>query len=100
MQTHTGQWYVDDGEDADQVVCPEISLRSHPQESWKDSDKYLEIGDTQSHANDDGHNQRSQHPKDSRALSDFSKVAPYELSSQEREGAISRYKEKRRTRRY
>ncbi|PON57172.1 Zinc finger-domain containing protein [Parasponia andersonii] len=100
FETHACQWYVDNDEAAYQDVLPDMLLRRHLRKGYKDSDKRSEISDTRSHANDDGHNERSPHPMDSRASSDYQKVAPYELSSQEREGAISRYKEKRKTRRY
>lgn len=100
VQARSCQWFIDSSENVHQDVLPQMALRSHLQESHKDSEKHSDIGDSVSLANDDAHNQHSQHPVDSNALLDFPKIFPHELTSQERETAISRYKEKRKTRRY
>lgn len=100
FQARSCQWFIDSSENVHQDILPQMALRSHLQESHKDSEKHSDIGDSVSLANDDAHNQHSQHPVDSNALLDFPKIFPYELTSQERETAISRYKEKRKTRRY
>ncbi|XP_030507083.1 zinc finger protein CONSTANS-LIKE 13 isoform X1 [Cannabis sativa] len=99
-ETPSCQWTIDGGETADQKVLVDKSFSSHLKRSYKDFEKHSEIDDTWCHVNDDGHNEQPQHPMNSRAFSDFQKVPSYELTSQEREGAISRYKEKRKTRRY
>ncbi|XP_062087977.1 zinc finger protein CONSTANS-LIKE 13 [Humulus lupulus] len=102
-ETPSCQWSIDGGETADQKFLVDKSLSSHLKTSYRDFEKYSDIDDTWRHVNDDGQNEQPQHPISSslsRALSDFHKVASYELTSQEREGAISRYKEKRKTRRY
>lgn len=65
-----------------------------------DPDKHSDSGDTVNcnHTND-GPNGQSQHHVDS-SLQDYGKGIPHELRSQDRETAISRYKEKKKTRRY
>ena len=99
MQARLHQCFVDGGDSAHQDLLPEMSMRSHLQESYRDSEKHADVGDSLSHANNDN-NEQPQHQIDSKAESDLHKVAPYELTSQERETAISRYKEKKKTRRY
>ncbi|KAL5561549.1 hypothetical protein UlMin_031296 [Ulmus minor] len=93
-EAHACQSWNDSGENAPH----ESSLRSYLHESCKDPDKHSDIGDDLTHANDGQNDQ--EHPIDSKALSDFPKVPHFELSSQDRETAISRYKEKKKTRRY
>ncbi|EXC34703.1 Zinc finger protein CONSTANS-LIKE 13 [Morus notabilis] len=98
FEARTCQWCINcSSENVHQDVVPQTSSTSRLQESCRDSEKHSDMmGDSVSHAND-AHNQ---HPVDSNALPDFPKTFPCELTSQERETAISRYKEKRKTRRY
>ena len=62
-------------------------------------DKDSDIGDSSNHANC-GHEGQSLHCVGTETIQVLPKVAARELTSQERETAISRYKKKKNTRRY
>lgn len=101
MQERAYQFCTDSGDTAIPDFVPKTSLRSYDQESHIDPDKHSDIGDTVNHNHSiDGHNGQSQHHMDSTSLPDYLKVNPHELRSQDRETALSRYKEKKKTRRY
>ncbi|KAJ4832103.1 hypothetical protein Tsubulata_028050, partial [Turnera subulata] len=91
------QW-CNDTEEAGNQAVPSASLKSNFRDMLVVPDKQSGSGGSLSHANDD-HEAQPQNPSTARALSLFPKVAPHELNSQERDSAISRYKEKKKTRR-
>ncbi|KAK3041456.1 hypothetical protein RJ639_000433 [Escallonia herrerae] len=90
------QWYSDTGEVADQGP-PYPNLGSYIETNCLVPDKDSDIG--QGHMNGSNENE-SPHPVISEAFQVFPKVSARELTSQERETAISRYKEKKKSRRY
>ncbi|CAK7348244.1 unnamed protein product [Dovyalis caffra] len=86
-------WFTDNGEAANEVYFPSTFPRSNYEESCAVPDNELNIGGSASHIND-GHEAEPQPftigvPVD---------VVTHELNSQERDSAISRYKEKKKTR--
>lgn len=99
MQTRQYQPCTGNGDTAVEEFNPETSLRSFVQESHNDCDKHSDTSDTVYHISD-GHIGNSQNHTGSKFLPDYLKVAPHELRTQDRETAISRYKEKKKTRRY
>ena len=101
MQERAYQLYTDNGDPAVPDFDPKTSLSSYVKESRMDPDKHSDIGDTVNHNHRiDGHNGQSQYHMDSTSLPEYLKVTPHELRSQDRETALSRYKEKKKTRRY
>ncbi|KAJ7972901.1 CONSTANS-like zinc finger protein [Quillaja saponaria] len=90
------QWHNDSGEPVTHAFLPNTSLRSCPQEV---PGKHSFSDVCGNHVNDQ-YGGQSQNLCNSENLSPAPRVAPYELTSQERDSAISRYKEKRKTRRY
>ena len=90
------QWHKDSSEQTNQVLPPNTLLRSNTEEV---PDKYSNSGVFASHTH--GSNERQpQNSHNSEALSTTPRVVPYELTSQERDSALLRYKEKKKTRRY
>ncbi|KAH7517122.1 hypothetical protein FEM48_Zijuj09G0028800 [Ziziphus jujuba var. spinosa] len=98
-ETRQYQPCTGNGDTAVEEFNPETSLRSFVQESHNDCDKHSDTSDTVYHISD-GHIGNSQNHTGSKFLPDYLKVAPHELRTQDRETAISRYKEKKKTRRY
>ncbi|KAM1058066.1 hypothetical protein ACFX1X_031628 [Malus domestica] len=75
--------------------CPKTSMRSYLQDCCVAPDKHSYNDGTGSRANE-GHGGQM----NSEASAGFPKVVPHEISCQNRETALSRYKEKKKTRRY
>lgn len=96
MQESMLQWFINTGEAANEVFVPSTLLRSNFEDSSAIPDKWSDISGSRSHDND-GHGVQ---PVTARTPSVVPKVASHELNSQERDFAISRYKEKRKSRRY
>ncbi|KAF2314956.1 hypothetical protein GH714_037311 [Hevea brasiliensis] len=90
-------WISDTGEAGNQVCDPSPLLRS--KESSVLPDKQPNIGGSVNRANG-REEEEPQFPLSTRMISVFSKVGSHELNSQERDSAISRYKEKKKTRRF
>lgn len=98
MQAGDFEWARDGSETANQVVPPNALLRAYKEEIH-DTHSTSAISETGNHVYDDkGH--EPPNSLNSKTLSTTAKVAPYEISSQERDSALLRYKEKKRTRRY
>ncbi|KAK9281990.1 hypothetical protein L1049_004901 [Liquidambar formosana] len=93
------QWCSDSGEATNQVFLPSTLLGSNREDSCLVPDKPSDIGSGVSHANGD-HERKSQHLMITETSPVFPKVASHEFNSQERDTALSRYKEKKKTRRY
>ena len=98
LDTQAGefQWHKDSSEQANQVLPPNALLSSNTGEV---PDKYSNSGVFASHTHDNNEWQ-PQNSLNSEALSTTPRVVPYELTSQERDSALLRYKEKKKTRRY
>ncbi|XVF21895.1 hypothetical protein REPUB_Repub12eG0128600 [Reevesia pubescens] len=92
------QCFSDNVEMANQVFLPFSQLRGYTEESAVVPDKHLDSSWTV-HVNDSLEDQLQQQIA-AGTMSALPKVAFHELNSQERDSAISRYKEKRKTRRY
>ncbi|XP_002268490.1 zinc finger protein CONSTANS-LIKE 13 [Vitis vinifera] len=92
------QWCSDGSEAANQVL-PSVLLGSCADEKCLVPRKHSDIGGSVSHTNgsDEG---KSECPVVTKTLPALPKVSVHELNSQERDSAISRYKEKKKTRRY
>jgi len=88
----------ENGEAANQVSFPSTLPGSNFEESYAVPEKEFNISDSASHIND-GHEAEPQ-PSTIETLPVLPNVGTRELSSQERDSAISRYKEKKQTRRY
>ncbi|KAL5859029.1 hypothetical protein ACOSQ4_000325 [Xanthoceras sorbifolium] len=95
--TSAVQWFTDSFEATNQL--PSKLLRNNFEESSVVPDQHLDTGGCVSHSSD-GHKERSHLPITTEPVPVFPKVGLHELNSQERDSAISRYKEKRKTRRY
>ncbi|XP_041016756.1 zinc finger protein CONSTANS-LIKE 13 [Juglans microcarpa x Juglans regia] len=93
------QWFSDGGQAANQFCISNSFKRSYIEESPVVPEKHSDIGGSVSHAND-GNEAQSLHVIISENSSALPKVSPHELNSQERDSALSRYKEKKKTRRY
>ncbi|KAK8718068.1 hypothetical protein V6N13_045314 [Hibiscus sabdariffa] len=89
--------FNDNVETTKQVFVPVSQLRGHTEETAVVPDKHLDSSRTIP-VIDSLENQ--QHQNDAGTASAIPKVAVHELNSQERDSAISRYKEKRKTRRF
>nr|AKN23425.1 CONSTANS-like zinc finger protein [Betula luminifera] len=94
------QWCTDRDEAANQLCLPNSLKRKYLEENPVVPDKRLDTGGSVSHANDGIEAQSRYDPTKYEASSALQRVAPHDLNSQERDFAISRYKEKRKTRRY
>lgn len=94
LEASTFQWCNETSEIADQEI-PSTQLTSYIETSCLVPDKDSDIGHSSTHANG-GHEGQSQHP----AITETVQLYPRELNSQERDTAICRYKEKKKTRRY
>ncbi|XP_015575619.1 zinc finger protein CONSTANS-LIKE 13 [Ricinus communis] len=92
-------WLSDNGEAGNQVSVPCTLPRSHLEESPVVPDKQSNIDGSASYANG-SHEGEPQYPASTGLISVFPKVVSHDINSQERDSAISRYKEKRKTRRY
>ncbi|KAL3577618.1 hypothetical protein D5086_019122 [Populus alba] len=97
QQENLPDWLADYGEAAHQVCFPSTLPRSNFEESCAVPDKELNIIGSASHVHDD-HAAEPQ-PLTIETLPALPNVVTYELNSQERDSAISRYKEKKKTRR-
>ncbi|XP_050264957.1 zinc finger protein CONSTANS-LIKE 13 isoform X2 [Quercus robur] len=86
-------------EAANHFFLPNSSTRSYLEESHVVTDKHSDISCSVTHAND-GSEGHSRYPIKSETSSAFQRIASHELNSQERDSALSRYKEKKKTRRY
>ncbi|XP_057965752.1 zinc finger protein CONSTANS-LIKE 13 isoform X2 [Malania oleifera] len=96
-------WRSDGGEAANQVCLPSTLLRSRTEESPENSNKHSVTICSVSNVSGSDEGQL-RHPIISRTSSvpssGLTKAAPHEVTSQDRETAISRYKEKKKARRY
>lgn len=99
LQTTGFQWYNDVGEFADQGFGPTL-LQGFNETACLVPDKDSDVGDSSGAANNhnEGQSNHSSHTETFQVPPPI--VAPRELNSRERETAISRYKEKKKTRRY
>ncbi|KAJ6674888.1 ZINC FINGER PROTEIN CONSTANS-LIKE 10 [Salix viminalis] len=88
----------ENGEAANQVFLPSTLPGSNFEESCAVPEKETNISDSASHIND-GREAEPQ-PRTIGTLPVLPNAGTHELSSQDRDSAISRYKEKRQTRRY
>ncbi|KAB2050725.1 hypothetical protein ERO13_A12G008800v2 [Gossypium hirsutum] len=91
------RFFGDNVEMTDQVFVPFSELRGHTEECAVVPDKHLGSSRTIPVSDSLGN---QQHQIDTGTVSALPKVAVHELNSQERDSAISRYKEKRKTRRF
>jgi len=92
------QWLRESSEPTYQVVPVDTSFKAHTEEiSLKHS--VFSVGETHTHCNNGGMPSES---VKSETLSITPKAVPppYELASQERDSALLRYKQKKKTRRY
>jgi len=92
------QWLRESSEPTYQVVPVDTSFKAHTEEiSLKHS--VSSVGETHTHCNNGGMPSES---VKSETLSITPKAVPppYELASQERDSALLRYKQKKKTRRY
>lgn len=99
VQASAFQCCTDSSEAANHFFLPNSSTRSYLEESHVVPDKHSDISCSVTHAND-GSEGHSRYPIKSETSSAFQRVASHELNSQERDSALSRYKEKKKTRRY
>lgn len=99
VQAGDFQWSSDGGQAANQLCISNSFKRSYIEESPVVPEKHSDIGGSVSHAND-GNEAQSLHVIISENSSALPRVSPHELNSQERDSALSRYKEKKKTRRY
>lgn len=98
MQAAGFKWIGDRDEPADQDFLPSL-LQKYIREDSTISNKLIDISGSINQTND-VHESISQEPISNKTLPPFPRVAQHEfLNSQERDSAISRYKEKRKTRR-
>ncbi|KAG6748508.1 hypothetical protein POTOM_048434 [Populus tomentosa] len=88
----------ENGEAANQASFPSTLPGSNVEESCAVPETEFNISDSASHIND-GHEAEPQ-PSTIGTSPALPNVGTHELSSQERDSAISRYKEKKQTRRY
>lgn len=97
MQASAFEWCGDGGEAATQVLP--CVLLGNSEESCLVPRKSSDVVGSVSHANgsDEG---KSECPVVTNTLPAFPKAYVHELNSQERDSALSRYKEKKKTRRY
>ncbi|OVA15066.1 zinc finger protein [Macleaya cordata] len=98
-EANTIHWQGDGGEAANQNLSSSTFSGSYFEESFLVLDKPDDVGGSASDANG-GHEKQSQHPIIPDTLQVVPKVAPRELTGQNRDSMISRYKEKRKTRRF
>nr|KJB46780.1 hypothetical protein B456_008G008400 [Gossypium raimondii] len=91
------RFFGDNVEMTDKVFVPFSELRGHTEECAVVPDKHLGSSRTIPVSDSLGN---QQHQIDAGTVSALPKVAVHELNSQERDSAISRYKEKRKTRRF
>lgn len=96
MQAGHFEWPRDRSETANQVVPPNTSLRTYNEEV-NDTHSVSAVCGSHAYCNN---GRQPPNSLNSEILSPTPKVAPYELTSQERDSALLRYKEKRKTRRY
>lgn len=93
------QWFNDTEETENEGLVPCASLKSNFKDTSATPDKQHDVDGSVSHTHNE-HEPQPLPPATSSALSLLPKVAPLELNSQERGSALSRYKEKKKTRRY
>lgn len=99
-QGNANQWCTDRDEAANQLCFPNSLKRKYLEENPVVPDKRSDTGDSVCHANDLVEAQSLYDPVKYEASSALQRIASHEVNSQERDSAISRYKEKRKTRRY
>ncbi|GAV83379.1 zf-B_box domain-containing protein/CCT domain-containing protein [Cephalotus follicularis] len=92
------QWFSS-CEAENQDLLPSTLFGDCFEENSMAPDKQLDINGSISQSTD-GHGEQSQHPIINRSTSDFTQVVRHEPNSQDRDSALSRYKEKKKTRRF
>uniref|UniRef100_A0A2P2LJJ8 Zinc finger protein CONSTANS-LIKE 13 n=1 Tax=Rhizophora mucronata TaxID=61149 RepID=A0A2P2LJJ8_RHIMU len=97
-EENVGNCFDGTPEAANNVYLPPALLRTNLEECLDIPDKQSDAGGSASHAKD-GPEAPSQQPFGV-TLPLFPKVAVHEINNQERDSALSRYKEKKKTRRY
>ncbi|GAY40863.1 hypothetical protein CUMW_055120 [Citrus unshiu] len=96
-EASTLQWFGDSFDHANQL--PSTLFKSCKEESFIVPEKHFDTDGFVKNINEGGEGQ-SQHPTNTEKSSVFHRVSVHELNSQERDSALSRYKEKKKTRRY
>ncbi|KAL9430797.1 hypothetical protein AB3S75_026066 [Citrus x aurantiifolia] len=96
-EASTVQWFGDSFDHANQLPSP--LFKSCKEESFIVPEKHFDTDGFVKNINEGGEGQ-SQHPTNTEKSSAFHRVSVHELNSQERDSALSRYKEKKKTRRY
>lgn len=97
MQSSALPSFGDNVEMTDQVFVPFSELRGHTEECAVVPDKHL--GSSRTIPVSDSLGNQQQHQIEAGTMLALPKVAVHELNCQERDSAILRYKEKRKTRR-
>ncbi|KAE8009589.1 hypothetical protein FH972_006018 [Carpinus fangiana] len=100
FEENASQWCTDRDEAANQLCLSNSLKRKYLEENPVVPDKRSDTGGSVCHANDLVEAQSLYDPVKYEASSALQRVSSHELNSQERDSAISRYKEKRKTRRY
>lgn len=98
MQASAFHWCIDGGEAANHAL-PSVPLGSSAEESCLVPIKHSVIGGSVSHANGSDERKSECHVV-AKKVPPLPKASVHELNSQERDSALSRYKEKKKTRRY
>ncbi|KAJ4967883.1 hypothetical protein NE237_014584 [Protea cynaroides] len=93
------RWHSNSCKSVCSEPVPFISLESHAEESLLFHEKPAEVGGSGCH-NNGGFKEQMKHPVVRESLRGLPKFGPRELTGQERDSMISRYKEKRKTRRF
>ncbi|XP_043710568.1 zinc finger protein CONSTANS-LIKE 13-like [Telopea speciosissima] len=93
------RWHSNSCKSAGPEPIPSSSLESYAEESLPFHQKPTEVGGSGCHING-GFKEQMKHPVVRESLQGLPTVAPHELSSQERDSMILRYKEKRKMRRF
>ncbi|KAJ6686545.1 ZINC FINGER PROTEIN CONSTANS-LIKE 10 [Salix purpurea] len=91
-------WLANYGEAANHVFSPSTLPRSNFEESCAVRDKELNIIGSASHIHDD--HEAKQQPLTIETIPVLPNAVAHDMNSQERDSAVSRYKEKKKTRRY
>ncbi|KAJ8749616.1 hypothetical protein K2173_026265 [Erythroxylum novogranatense] len=98
MQENGFPWLNDTDEAINNTFLSSATLKTNLEENYTVPDKQSDFGGSASNTNDGGEAQT--HPFMLSTSLLLPKVASHEINSQERDCAISRYKEKKKTRRY
>jgi hypothetical protein len=99
-QENASQWCTDRDEAANQLCLSNSLKRKYLEENPVVPDKRSDTGGGVCHANDLVEAPSLHDPVKYEASTALQRVSSHELNSQERDSALSRYKEKRKTRRY